>query len=523
MLRAAAYARYSSDNQREESIDAQLRAISEFTQHNHYTIVKTYTDEALTATTDNRPQFMQMIEDAKKGLFDCVICHKLDRFARNRYDSAVYKKILKDHGVKFISVLENFDDSPESIILESVLEGMAEYYSANLAREVMKGLKENALQCKHTGGKPPFGYDVVNKKYVINESEAVAVRQIFSMVCSGSTIGSIVNWLEANNYRTKYNTKFTSGSINAIIRNEKYKGIYVYGKMKRIHKNGKMKNIAGDDILKIENGVPSIIDNDTWNKANEIYNSRQHKAGGQAKAKELYLLSGLIYCGLCGSSMCGNKVKSGRSKLLRVTYKCNTRKAKKDCSAKDIRKDMIEQIVIDEVDRLLSEESIDDLIEYFQVKLKEMSKELPDEIKALKNNLNAIEKRIDSLISAIMDGVYSPTIKERLSAVELEKQDLVNRLKFYEQCNRISNSPDKTFITNLIAKDRGIKNKSPEEQKRIIRTYVKKVIVYPDHVDIISEVDTRSGAEPYRFVSTYYYKQLINTGPIYKFAYTKIA
>lgn len=495
MFRAVIYARYSSDNQREESIDAQIRAITEYAEKNHYTIVQTYIDEALSAKTDNRPQFMQMISDAKKQIFDIVICHKLDRFARNRYDSALYKKTLKDHNVKLVSVLENFDDSPESIILESVLEGMAEYYSANLAREVMKGLKENALHCKHTGGKPPFGYDVVNKEYVINESEASAIRQIYNMINSGNTVGEIISWLNINEFKTKYNTKFTTGSINAIIRNEKYKGVYVYGKAKRIEDHGIKKNIEGDDIVRIENGIPGIVDSITWDKANELYNGRQYKSGGQAKAKEVYLLSGIIECGLCGGSMCGNKVKSGRSKSLRITYQCNKRKSKKECTAKDIRRDLAEKIVIDEVDRALSDESIDELIEFFQIKLKEMANELPGEIKVLKKSLSLVEKRIDSMVNAIMDGVYSPTIKEKLSEAELEKQDLTNRISFYENCNRMSNAPDKAFITNLIDKDRGIKNKSLEEQKRIIKTYVKKVIVYPDHVKVISEVDTNNGAE----------------------------
>jgi site-specific DNA recombinase len=176
MIRAAAYARYSSDNQREESIDAQLRAIREYCDRNGIRLVKIYTDEARSATTDDRPGFLQMIQDSALGLFDAVIVHKLDRFSRDRYDSAFYKRQLKKNGVRLISVLENLDDSPESIILESVLEGMAEYYSRNLAREVMKGMKETALQCKHTGGKPPLGYDVApDGTYVINEQEAKAV------------------------------------------------------------------------------------------------------------------------------------------------------------------------------------------------------------------------------------------------------------------------------------------------------------------------------------------------------------
>ena len=157
LKRVALYARFSSDNQRAESIDAQIRAMKKYCQENHYLIVETYVDEAKSATSDKRPAFQQMIKDSDKKLFDVLLVHKLDRFSRNRYDSAMYKNRLKRNGVTVFSVLEKLNDSPESVIMESLLEGMSEYYSKNLSREVMKGLNENALKCKHTGGKPPLG------------------------------------------------------------------------------------------------------------------------------------------------------------------------------------------------------------------------------------------------------------------------------------------------------------------------------------------------------------------------------
>lgn len=155
LIRAVAYPRYSSDNQREESITAQMRAIEEYCRQKGYVLVNSYPDEEKSATTDKRPNFQRMIKDSAKHLFDVVIVHKLDRFARNRYDSAHYKRILKRNGVRVESVLEHLDNSPESIVLESVLEGMAEYYSLNLAREVRKGMRENAEEGKHTGGYHP--------------------------------------------------------------------------------------------------------------------------------------------------------------------------------------------------------------------------------------------------------------------------------------------------------------------------------------------------------------------------------
>ena len=165
----------------EHSNGAQVRAIREFAKGHNIIIVDQYIDRARSATTDDRPAFQQMIEDSAKGNFEIVLVHKLDRFARNRNDSSVYRLKLHKNKVKLLSVMEPLDDErPESIILQSTLEAMAEYYSINLAREVRKGMKENALKAKHTGGRPSLGYDVdrVTKELVINENEAAAVRLI---------------------------------------------------------------------------------------------------------------------------------------------------------------------------------------------------------------------------------------------------------------------------------------------------------------------------------------------------------
>jgi len=181
-LRVALYARFSSDNQRSESITAQVRAMKAYCSTHNYRIVETYIDEARSAMSDKRPAFQSMVEDSARHLFDGVLVHKLDRFSRSRYDSALYKRELKKNGVRVYSVLENLDDSPESIMMEAMLEGMSEYYSKNLSREVNKGMYESALKCTHLGGSPPLGFDVgIDKRLVINEREAEAVKIIFEL------------------------------------------------------------------------------------------------------------------------------------------------------------------------------------------------------------------------------------------------------------------------------------------------------------------------------------------------------
>lgn len=222
VVRAVIYARFSSDNQRDESIDAQLRAIRDYAKKNDIIIVSVYIDRAKSAMTDNRPEFLNMVRDAKEGQFDAVLVHKLDRFARNRQDSIGYRLELKRHGVSLISILEYLDESPESIILGSVLEAMAEYYSKNLSREVRKGMNENAIKGLHTGGLPPLGYDVdpETKKLVINEKEADAVRLIFQMFNEGNGYMKIIKELNRQGYKTKTGIGFGKNSIHSIVRNE---------------------------------------------------------------------------------------------------------------------------------------------------------------------------------------------------------------------------------------------------------------------------------------------------------------
>lgn len=494
---AAIYARYSSDNQREESIDAQVRAINEYAQRNGYSIVKIYSDEARSATTDNRPQFLQMMKDSATGLFNAVIVHKLDRFSRDRYDSAFYKRQLKKNGVKLISVLENLDDSPESIILESVLEGMAEYYSANLAREVMKGMKETALQCRHNGGTPPLGYDVLpDKSYAINESEARIIRTIFEMYASGHSYNEIIDTMNREGYRSKSGRSFGKNSLHDILRNEKYTGTYIFNRT--VSKAGGKRNNhsskSDKDIIRVENGMPAIISKELWNEVSKKMNGNK-RARAANSAKENYLLSGLVFCGVCGGSFAGNRKFSGRNKNLYVTYECTTRKRKRTCCMKSIEKNFIENLVIDQ---LLSDIFAPDAIERIADRLAEYAKtrtsEISKNIRDFENELAGILTQINNTVNAIANGMFHPSMKQKMDELETRKSALVIRIEEAKRQAEI-NSPSRDFIRSYLEQDSDIKNKSPEDQKRIIQTYVVKVIVYNDRIDTYTIVDFDGGGE----------------------------
>ena len=180
-MKAVIYARYSSDSQREESIEGQLRECTEYAERNGTTILRSYIDRALSARTADRPEFQNMIKDSEQKLFGVVLIWKLDRFSRDRYDSAHYKHILKKNGVKVVSAKEHISEGPEGIILEAMLEGYAEFYSAELSEKIHRGQKENALKGKNNGGGVPLGYllDKKAQKLVIDPTTAPLVVEIF--------------------------------------------------------------------------------------------------------------------------------------------------------------------------------------------------------------------------------------------------------------------------------------------------------------------------------------------------------
>ena len=204
-MKAVIYARYSSDNQREESIEGQIRECRAFAEKNDITVLKHYIDRAYSARTDHRPAFQEMIKDSDKHLFDMVIVWKLDRFSRDRYDSAHYKHILKKNGVKVISAKEHISEGPEGIILEAMLEGYAEFYSAELSEKIHRGQKENALKGKNNGGGVPLGYllDKKAQKLVIDPVTAPLVVEIFEKYADGKSVRSIVEDFNTRGLKTK--------------------------------------------------------------------------------------------------------------------------------------------------------------------------------------------------------------------------------------------------------------------------------------------------------------------------------
>ena len=481
-VRAALYARFSSDNQREESIDAQLRAMHNYCEDRNITVVREYCDHAKSGTSDKRPEFLRMIDDSKNGEFDIVIVHKFDRFSRNRYDSIFYKRQLNINNVSVISVLENIDDSPESALLLSVIEGYNEFYSLNLSREVMKGMRENAYKCLWTGGIAPLGYDVVDKKLAINEEEAKIVRLIFEMSAAGNGYNVIIRELNALGYKTKKGQNFGKNSLYEILRNERYKGTYVFNKRTSANANKKRNNHAYKDnseIIRIEGGCPAIVSEELWNTVNAIRKTVNSKSNSSRK---VYLLSGLVYC-KCGAKFHGNvKRYNGRNKVY-YSYRCSNRTRTLSCDCKEIRCEVLDAWVIDEfIKYFFNENSIKTIAENINQKLLRDSR-IEESYQDAVRNHKTLEILTNNLVEAIAKAGANDALMNQLHEYESMIKDNEHLIEKYESRMNTNMVDEKTVSEHIEALRRYMKNpKNLPTTRYILSQYIERVEVSNEEV-----------------------------------------
>jgi len=448
----------------------------------------TMTDRAKSATTDQRPEFLRMIKDSASNKFHVVLVHKLDRFSRNRQDSIGYRMELKRHNVSLISVLENIDeDSPKSIILESVLEAMAEYYSKNLAREVQKGKMENAYKGIHTGGTPPLGYDVDpnTRKLIINEYEAEAVRIIFKRTLECYGYSEIIDELNHIGYKTKRGLPFTKTSIFSILLNEKYTGVYIYNRSAPKDVDGKRnghKYKDPEDIVRIEGAVPVIISVDDYKMVQKKLKNRK-KTQKSSRAKEVYLLRTKMVCGVCGGAYIGtNRNRGDKTKC--VAYICNKRYRNHsiDCQNKDLSRNYIESSVLGKLSEyVFNDKFIPFITEEYNRFLKERSKGYMSKMKMYKNNLNDVSKNIDSLVNLLMQ-TQSQALFEKLKGYEKEKVQIESKIEALQNENKITTvtEDDIKIVFEKIREQ--LSSGELKNLQQVIDMYISKIIVYPDHV-----------------------------------------
>ncbi len=474
---AVIYARYSSHSQRDVSIDQQLKACRRFAERQDIEILDVYEDRATTGTNDRRPGFQQMMKDAAKGKWEYVIVYTLDRFSRNRYDSAVNKRTLKTYGIKVLSAMENISDDPTGVLMESLLEGLAEYYSAELSRKIRRGMDDNASKCL-CNGHIPYGYRRgEDGRFAIDEMEAAVVQEIYNKVRDGSRLCDIIHDLNSRGLVTKRKQPWTRSSFNKLLSNERYTGVYIYGD------------------IRVPGGMPQIIDQSLFDAVQQIMHTKsnprkntalsadQKASAPQRRRQEngIYYLTGKLFCGHCHSPMIGI---SGRSKNgpLYFYYTCKGKRTDKTCDKKNVSRDFIEKYIATTLKEVMLTDQAIQILADAAVAYQE--KKAPSaELETLKARLADVKKSTKNIISAIEAGIFSAATQSRLAELEAEEKQISIQLSCLAEDMKDKLTREEIIATLQLFQSGDISDQSFREA--LIDTFLVAAYVYDDSVKIV--------------------------------------
>ena len=465
-MTTAIYARFSSSNQSEMSIEGQLRECKEYAQKYGFTIVAEYIDRAKSATTDNRPDFQRMIQDALAHKFRYILCWKTDRFARNRYDAATYKKQLSKAGIRVLYAKEDIPDNALGVLQLGILETLDEYYSAALSENIKRGYYDAALNHKYLGSRS-LGYrKSADGKYEIDPVEAEVVRRIFREYKNGLPIHKIIEGLNRDGFRTAQGKEFKRASLATIIKNERYIGVYALG-----------------TIYREEGVIPPIIDKALFDEVQTLHKQKKRPC---VQGDTDYILTTKLFCGHCGEPMTGESAQ-GKTQLYHY-YTC-TGKKRRTCNKKRVRKEEIEDLVIRNVTETLCDDkfvskTIDDFMEF--------QAQDDSELKALNASLKDVRKAKENILKAIEQGIFTSSTKDRLIGLEARENDLVDAIARHE-VKAIPRSLVEFFFQQIRSGD----IKDSRFQKKLLDLFVDKIFLYDDHMTIAYRMGDKTGTITY--------------------------
>lgn len=466
-MNAVIYARYSSHSQTEQSIEGQLREAYEYAQREGITVIGEYIDRAKSARTENRAAFQRMLADASKKQFELVIVWKLDRFARNRAESAINKVKLKKHGVRVVSVKELITEAPEGIILEGMLESMAEYYSANLSVNIKRGQRESIEKGLYCGGPIPYGYKIVDKKLVPDERTAPFFVYYMEHYAAGEPEWAIIEELQRRGAKSPRGEPVTAKSFVRSRRNPTCIGKYCFG---------------GREVVGC---ATPIVSEEVFRLVNERI-ARNARAPARAKAKEEYLLQGKAFCGHCGMPMIGESGKGKGGDVYRY-YSCSGRKRLHSCEKRNEKKDAVEWFVVEQTLKYVLTPARAAAVA--KAVTAEYDKEFDDSKTAeLERVIRRIDRDLDTLVDALVDApkVAHKRIYEKMELLEAQKADAETDLAHLRiaQEIRITEPEVRAWLRDVCKGDPS----DPAFRKRIIDIFINSVYFYDDRIIIFYNI-----------------------------------
>jgi site-specific DNA recombinase len=488
------YARVSSEKQDVDlSITAQLKALREYASHNGCLVVKEYVDEAESGRSIDRPGFKEMIISArqKPPQFQMILVWKLSRFARNREDSIIYKSLLRKQGILVISINEPLEDTPSGRLLEGIIEVLDEFYSANLAQDVTRGMRESASRGFFTGGTTPYGYrackfqdgNVERSKLEPDPATAPVVERMFKESLSGNGLVEISRSLNKDGLTTRRHVKWCKTSIHNILKNEAYIGTLIWGEVPNNPESG-----SRQPIIRVENAYPAIVDKETFEKVQMKLALRAPNITHPRVIHSEYILSGLVKCQHCGFAMIGHAVKSGKF----FYYMCgNARKRGRGlCTTPMLPKQRIERFVIDRIKQyILTEENLRDLVKLTNEDLAQKCEGENERLDIIKAQLEEVEGRLLKLYDALETGEFkggelAPRIKtlvEKKEELQRAKVEAEDNLK-YHRIELASPAVVGQYVQSLRAL---LEESSIMSQKAFLRSFVERIEVNDSDVKVI--------------------------------------
>lgn len=468
-MKAAAYARYSTDKQTENSIEYQLQEIRKYCDAHDVELVATYTDEGLSGTNMDRPGFQAMVRAAEAHEIDTVVIYDVTRGSRDVGDWFAFRKSMMYLGVQVISATgQRLGDltNSQDFLLELLTVGMGQAEVLGTRQKSLDGVAVKAKQGIFLGGVPPLGYDIVGGSYIINEPEAAIIRKIFAWYAAGRSYGYMLEQLK--DARGKRGQPFGKNSFSAILRNERYIGVYTWNK----RKYKLMRRWAGGglnpNVIRLEGVIPAIVNRETWEKVQKRMNDRKRNA--KNKARHRYLLSGLIECEACGAAYVGHTTTNSRGYSTRY-YVCGNKYRTHTCTAKNVNADEIETFVVQHLKAYLQTLDFDETAQYITDQVNHASADLSAE----KNELQQINRKISNGVKAILSGANIPELEEELDRLRIRKAELEDVIKI-----RSADRPTitKEAVAQLLRES--VNTWNDENLPDIIRQHVQKIYAHAD-------------------------------------------
>lgn len=460
-MKVVFYGRYSSIMQNEQSIEGQFHVCEQYAVENDLQIIAQYIDRAKSGTNDDRPEFQRMIADSKSRTFEGVLVYKLDRFARSRYDSAIAKHKLRENGVRVISATEHLTDTPEGIIMEALLEGMDEYYSAELGRKMKRGKQESFRKGKFIGTRPPFGYMVADHRLVIDPLTGPIAKEIFQRYADGEKQNQILVDLNRRGIRNPKGNKWNKVNLTYMFANRIYIGEYAvsdYG----------------------VNECPALIDKEVFDMVQKVKAESVHRAR-ENKSDYDYMLTGKMICARCGAAVCGASTGYGKYHY----YLCH----KNHCGTR-IRADELHERVRSALREYLTDEKLDELAAAAYAAYEKEQAPASDR-ELLEHELADVEKKIENVVQAIVNGVQLDNLNATVEELKARREQLRESIDTIPTA-----SPKLTYDHFRMALALIIEKAQTEDFKALLSTVVNCIIVDDQNVVICINLTDESNTPP---------------------------